>query len=227
MSANPNSSTNPIVSTDHYSIIEAFKIAGIVAALLVVLVITRLFSNAAIDLVVLRNVHSVRRYFSNSMPAFMNPHLTGWHRRVHEEEENVTMPEEDGQVSLEVVNVVSLMDDMPVKEKYELLSVVLTSQIATEESLKANNPESTEEKKESIPSSASDKLPAQVQCPICINGIIIGQQMTMTSCGHAFHFDCLCQWLGTGTTDCPYCRREIVTPALLENAKRELDCKKG
>lgn len=72
------------------------------------------------------------------------------------------------------------------------------------------------------PRTSGEEVPCShsMQCPICINEITRGQKMTLTSCGHVFHLDCLCEWLGTDTTDCPNCRREILTKDMVEAARQ-------
>ena len=86
-------------------------------------------------------------------------------------------------------------------------------------------------------------------CPICINDIKIGEQI-VTCCystselgnernddgnhqyrynnnhhhyRHYFHLDCLVDWLCTGSTICPYCRRTILTRNMIQTeiAKRK------
>jgi hypothetical protein len=58
-------------------------------------------------------------------------------------------------------------------------------------------------------------------CPICIQDIQVGERVCHSkrkNCKHDFHLDCMLEWLGTGSTVCPYCRREIFTKAMLEKA---------
>jgi len=58
-------------------------------------------------------------------------------------------------------------------------------------------------------------------CPICIHDIRVGDRVCHSkrkNCHHLFHFDCILEWLGTGSTLCPYCRREIFTRRMLEEA---------
>jgi len=60
-------------------------------------------------------------------------------------------------------------------------------------------------------------------CPICIQDIEVGDQVYHCNhCQHLFHFDCMLGWVGTGSTLCPYCRREIVSRKMLEQAYRKL-----
>jgi hypothetical protein len=58
-------------------------------------------------------------------------------------------------------------------------------------------------------------------CPICIQDIEVGSEVVMLSaCSHIFHRDCLSEWLSTHTRDCPYCRTEIVSQEMMEEAYR-------
>lgn len=46
-----------------------------------------------------------------------------------------------------------------------------------------------------------------VQCSICLNNIISGQDVTSLSCEHTFHSQCIQRWFGRNAT-CPVCRAE-------------------
>jgi hypothetical protein len=58
-------------------------------------------------------------------------------------------------------------------------------------------------------------------CPICIQCIEVEQPIISLPCLHRFHGECLIQWLSTHTRDCPYCRTEILTQGMLEQAYRQ------
>lgn len=61
-------------------------------------------------------------------------------------------------------------------------------------------------------------------CPICIQDIEVGDRICHSkrkTCRHLFHLDCMLEWVGTGSTLCPVCRREIFTKAMLEKAYRD------
>lgn len=59
-------------------------------------------------------------------------------------------------------------------------------------------------------------------CPICIQEIKVGDQVHHCKhCHHLFHLECTLEWLATGSTLCPYCRREIFTRSRLEEAYRK------
>jgi hypothetical protein len=85
MSATPGSFSNPNLDTEEdFGIEEAFEITGISAAFLLIMIIIRFFCNAAIDIAVLQNVHSLKGYLSSIVPALMNP-LYKWHPRTQSE----------------------------------------------------------------------------------------------------------------------------------------------
>ena len=58
-------------------------------------------------------------------------------------------------------------------------------------------------------------------CAICIQSIEVEQPIISLPCLHRFHGPCLIQWLSTHTRDCPYCRTEILTQGMLEQAYRQ------
>lgn len=69
----------------------------------------------------------------------------------------------------------------------------------------------------SDPSGSSSRN--STMCPICINDIEAGNEVaTLSTCSHIFHRDCLSEWLSTHTRDCPYCRQEIISQEMMEQA---------
>ena len=52
-------------------------------------------------------------------------------------------------------------------------------------------------------------------CSICTEPINPTTNVSVTSCNHTFHFECLFKWNVTNTT-CPLCRREFAPPARSE-----------
>eukprot|EP00536_Pseudo-nitzschia_multiseries_P008060 jgi/Psemu1/19476/gm1.19476_g len=63
----------------------------------------------------------------------------------------------------------------------------------------------------------------QLCCPICIQDVRVGDGVCHSrSCSHLFHPGCIVDWLSTGSNLCPYCRRVILTTAVLEEALRDL-----
>lgn len=64
-------------------------------------------------------------------------------------------------------------------------------------------------------------------CPICIQNIKVGDKVYCCNhCHHLFHFDCILEWVETGSTLCPYCRNELFTRSMLEKAHRNSESKK-
>ena len=60
-----------------------------------------------------------------------------------------------------------------------------------------------------------------VVCPICIQDINVGDTVFMLqTCEHVFHKDCLVRWICTNSRDCPYCRRELISQPMLDEAFR-------
>lgn len=65
------------------------------------------------------------------------------------------------------------------------------------------------------------RIRPQLVCPICIHSINKGDTVSTTGfCHHVFHHDCLSAWLSTHSRICPYCRREILTQEMLNEANR-------
>mmetsp|Transcript_3066 Transcript_3066/g.6931 ORF Transcript_3066/g.6931 Transcript_3066/m.6931 type:complete len:364 (-) Transcript_3066:3992-5083(-) len=58
-------------------------------------------------------------------------------------------------------------------------------------------------------------------CPICIHEIQDGDKVCYSEfCHHVFHQDCLSAWFSTYSRICPYCRRELITQQMLDDAHR-------
>ena len=58
-------------------------------------------------------------------------------------------------------------------------------------------------------------------CPICIHEIQDGDKVCYSEfCHHVFHQDCLSAWFSTYSRICPYCRRELITQQMLNDAHR-------
>jgi len=123
-----------------------------------------------------------------------------------------------------------ILDD---DEKRCLFASVLHSRNATaadilegkDEEEKEDEPSSVVPDEESNDSSPpSSEGAGAVCCPICIQDIKVGDPICHSkrdNCHHLFHHECLLGWLGTGSTLCPYCRREIFTKSMLEDAYRK------
>lgn len=130
MSATPEVFSKPnFDAEDDFSIAQAFRIAGIVVAFLVSMVIIRFFCNTAIDVAVLRNVHVMKRYLTTIVPDFANPSLARWHPRTQEDANDISTPQESGQS--ELVDMNSLLCGMTKEEKYDVLSFILASKVRT------------------------------------------------------------------------------------------------
>ena len=68
----------------------------------------------------------------------------------------------------------------------------------------------------------SSNADSGISCPICITDIRVGERIYhCKTCNHLFKLDCILEWLVTGSTLCPYCRREIFTRKMLEEAFRK------
>ena len=69
---------------------------------------------------------------------------------------------------------------------------------------------------------------ADLCCPICIQDIQVGDDVCYSKyCEqHLFHLDCIVNWLSTGSTLCPCCRRVILTRTMLEESLQEMSPKR-
>jgi Ring finger domain len=107
---------------------------------------------------------------------------------------------------------------------FQLMFLDSTAEVVAEEDINEWKPKSDDleipagtSAEETTESSISSKH--EVVCPICINDIEVGNHVvTLTHCDHKFHKDCLSQWLSTHSRDCPYCRTEIISQEMLEEA---------
>ena len=49
-----------------------------------------------------------------------------------------------------------------------------------------------------------------VNCVICLGSIdFISDQVSVLKCGHAYHYECVDQWLATFQANCPECRAAV------------------
>ena len=48
-----------------------------------------------------------------------------------------------------------------------------------------------------------------VECPICMDDIVLGNNCVTTDCGHTFHCSCLLTNAAHNGFGCPYCRKEL------------------
>jgi len=145
---------------------------------------------------------------------------------------------EDGGIEL-IENKLSVMT---AEQKRSLFASVLDTRMATEADISEgtekkydvneneyeNNTTSVTAKSIVIPDGSpqppsDDDNNTTTCCPICIQDIKVGDRVCHSkrkNCHHMFHLDCILEWLGTGSTLCPYCRRDIFTRAMLEEALR-------
>ena len=48
-------------------------------------------------------------------------------------------------------------------------------------------------------------------CPICLHEIEPSEWVATVRCDHAFHSQCITDWLSSSKTDCPICRTELIS----------------
>ena len=49
----------------------------------------------------------------------------------------------------------------------------------------------------------------QIECPICMDNIVLSKNCVVTECGHTFHASCLLASVAHKNFDCPCCRFEL------------------
>lgn len=49
----------------------------------------------------------------------------------------------------------------------------------------------------------------KVVCVICTELLLINSHISVCSCGHLFHEECLFKWIRTGQLTCPQCRCKL------------------
>lgn len=52
---------------------------------------------------------------------------------------------------------------------------------------------------------------SELECPICMDTIILGKNIVTTECGHTFHSSCLMTSVAHRGFGCPYCRSVMAT----------------
>ena len=60
-----------------------------------------------------------------------------------------------------------------------------------------------------------DAPSADDDCCICLEG---AGALSLTRCGHVFHFECIHTWTLTGKRGCPVCRRDLIDGAACGDA---------
>lgn len=231
MSSSGSGSNTPDFSNSDLDLKKGFALVGIVLLFLCCLVVCRFGCNLCIDVVILRDNGSLIRALSEIRRWF----FPRWHPRVVivDLPTTTTPASSPGpEAELELVNMDRLLSGLTPKQKQELLASILTSKIASEQDMEdwkaqcehtpviPHGNEAEQEDKEELTEIASSSQ-AGIICPICIHDIDIGNHVVLLSaCDHMFHRDCLSQWLSTHTRDCPYCRTEIITQEMLDEAYR-------
>lgn len=204
---------------------KAFSIVGIVVSFLMFLVILRYGCNIFIDVFILRDPASLMRAFSDIRRKF----VPWYHPRT--EPQGAMQESADVESGQELINMDRILSGLTPQQKKDLLASILTTKIVTLEDIlawKAKDPQS------SVSGSVASERPSSdggktdlsgsssrnsTMCPICIHDIEVGNEVVMLSaCKHIFHRDCLSEWLSTHTRDCPYCRTEIISLEMMEEA---------
>lgn len=62
-----------------------------------------------------------------------------------------------------------------------------------------------------------------IECPICMDIIVLGKNCVTTECGHTFHCSCLLQNAAHNGFGCPYCRKELAEELIDEDDEEEED----
>jgi hypothetical protein len=218
-------------------------LVGIVMLFLFALVALKLCCNVMVDVIILRDRESLMQSISQ-MKRFICP---WWHPRT---EPAAPQSAEEGNISdglqrtsmnsLNSLNIdmENLLVGMTPHQKQQLLASILTSKSATESDIFAwktctsqkavstpdGNPFQSKEDDDGLTSKSAenDNINSNnLLCPICIHDICIGEIVCYSGlCHHVFHRDCLSAWLSTHSRICPYCRREILTQEMLNEAYR-------
>jgi hypothetical protein len=200
-------------------------VVGITIAFLFGMVICRCGCNIFIDVIILRDTDSLLR----SLSEFRRRVIPCWHPRT-QPQEVIASGEESSTREIEIISMDRVLSGLTPLQKQELLSSILTSRIVTMEDAIAweegKNPQlgipdgssqPTEDDSVDVPSNASTTT--GVICPICIDDIEVGDDAVFLSvCNHVFHNHCISQCLSTNTRNCPYCRAEIITQEMMEQA---------
>jgi len=101
------------------------------------------------------------------------------------------------------------------QQKQELLASVLASKPVSKEDIEMWKSEQSTYNLDDPEGTSKD----EVVCPICITDFEEGDEVVhLTTCEHKFHVHCLSQWLSRNKKDCPYCRKEILTKEMIEEA---------
>jgi len=62
-----------------------------------------------------------------------------------------------------------------------------------------------------------------VECPICMDNIVFGNNCVTTECGHTFHCSCLLTNTAHNGFGCPYCRKELAEEIIEDESDEDED----
>lgn len=210
-------------------------LVGIVLLFLFTMVALKLCCNVMVDAVILRDGDSLRRTFSQWRRV-----MCPWcHPRTEPQSgEDSTSGLDLAERSADAfrVDMENLLIGLTPDQKKQLLATILSSKtvteadimtwknktcIATPRSTPEDNAEVDEERV--LPKTDLDVTinNNSMLCAICIHDIGVGESIYHSGpCDHVFHNDCLSAWLSMHSRSCPYCRQEILTQQMLEEAYR-------
>ena len=240
MSTNPSNAVNfgnALSNEEGDNVRRGLALVGIILVFLFLLVVLKLMCNMFIDILILRDGDSLMRTLSE-IRRLLCP---CWHPRTepssttgNTEMQATTSATTGNNNHSDRIDMENLLVGMTPDQKKELLAATLTSKDATKDdivawkaSMEHQQPVAIVEAviTEDISQSASPKQPSSehnnsdLLCPICIHDIQEGERICYSGlCHHVFHRDCLSSWLSTHSRICPYCRQEIVTQSMLEEA---------
>jgi hypothetical protein len=219
-------------------------LVGIVLLFLFALVVLKLCCNLMIDVIILRDGECLLRTISQ-IKRFVCP---WWHPRTEptrrQSAEEGSSRDRQQRIAVNSadslpIDMENLLVGMTPKQKQHLLASILTSKSATESdifawktctsqaavSIKEESPFQIKKGDNDLPTEPAanndNTNPNNLLCPICIHDISVGEIVCYSGlCHHVFHRDCLSAWLSTHSRICPYCRREILTQEMLNEAHR-------
>jgi hypothetical protein len=199
---------------------------AITMAFLFGMVICRFGCNIFIDVIILRDTDSLLR----SLSEFRRRVIPCWHPRTQPQELITSGEESSSTREPDLITMDRVLSGLTPLQKQEFLSSILTSRIVTMEDAIAwkegKNPQldipdgsSQPAEDDSADVSSNTSSTTGVICPICIDDIEVGDDAVFLSvCNHVFHKHCISQCLSTHTRNCPYCRAEIISQEMMEQA---------
>lgn len=211
MSADPRRSSAALVENTTGT--EAVLLAGCVMAGLIALVILKFFVNICIDVVCLGDLASARR----SIRGLARKFCPCWHPR--------TQPEAPATETHDsMIEIQAVLRGRPLEERKDIVATILSDKILSKADLKilrGNVSETTSatDADEAAPDEDEVSSSGRCVCSICLVDFEINDHIvTATQCQHTYHQACIVEWLGSHGTDCPYCRREMISLKALEEA---------